>query len=220
MNYCIIPARSKSKRIKNKNILSIKKKPIISYVIKCAKKTNLFDNIIVSTDSNKIKKISEKYGAKVPFLRNKKLSNDFATTNEVIKDTLKKIITKKNFKNFTFCIYPTAILIKPKHLKKALNKMKKLKADLIISTVKFNSHPQRAYKVRKGLIKMNYPQFKNTRSQDLEELMYDAGCFYIYDTKKLITNKIKKTTYYLLDNLTGIDVNTKDDIKFLKKIIN
>ena len=98
--------------------------------------------------------------------------------------------------------------------------MKKLKADLIISTVKFNSHPQRAYKVRKGLIKMNYPQFKNTRSQDLEELMYDAGCFYIYDTKKLITNKIKKTTYYLLDNLTGIDVNTKDDIKFLKKIIN
>ena len=55
MNYCIIPARSKSKRIKNKNILLIKKKPIISYVIKSAKKTKLFNEIIVSTDSNKIK---------------------------------------------------------------------------------------------------------------------------------------------------------------------
>ena len=70
---CIIPARSGSKRIKNKNIKLFFGKPIIYYSIKAAIKSKCFSDVFVSTDSIKIKKISEKYGAKVKFLRPKNL---------------------------------------------------------------------------------------------------------------------------------------------------
>ena len=73
MSICIIPARSKSVRIKNKNIINFFEKPIIAYAIDVAKKSKLFKKIIVSTDSKKIAKIAINYGAEVPFLRSKKL---------------------------------------------------------------------------------------------------------------------------------------------------
>ena len=79
----LIPARGGSKGIKNKNIIKIKKKPLIYYSIVAARKINLINEVFVSTDSQKIKKISEKYGAKVPFLRPKKYSGDKATDLQV-----------------------------------------------------------------------------------------------------------------------------------------
>ncbi len=120
---CIIPARSGSKRIKNKNIVKFNGKPLISYSIKTAKKSKLFDRIIVSTDSIKIKKIALRYGAEVPFLRSKKLSNDYAGTNDVLKDVVKKLKLEKI--KYIFCIYPTAPLINSRDLKIALKKNEK-----------------------------------------------------------------------------------------------
>ena len=70
-SICIIPARGGSKRIKNKNIKNFFGKPLIYYSIKAAIKSNIFDKIIVSTDSKKIASIVKKYGAEVPFLRSK-----------------------------------------------------------------------------------------------------------------------------------------------------
>ena len=88
---CIIPARQGSKRIKNKNIKLFAGKPLISHVIKTAKKSKLFSRIVVSTDSTRIANIAKNNGAEVPFLRNKKLSNDYAGTAEVMIDSVKKI---------------------------------------------------------------------------------------------------------------------------------
>ncbi len=84
MNIAIIPARAGSKRIKNKNIKNFLGNPIISYVIKEAIKSKIFDDIIVSTNSNKIKKIAENSGAKVYFKRPMNLSTDKVTTQKVI----------------------------------------------------------------------------------------------------------------------------------------
>jgi len=94
----IIPARSGSKGLINKNIRKINKKPLIYYAINDAKKSKLINKIVVSTDSKKIKNISEKLGAEVPFLRSKKLSGDKIPSNPVIKDALiklEKIYNKK-----------------------------------------------------------------------------------------------------------------------------
>ena len=88
MNIAIIPARQGSKRIKGKNIKNFLGKPIISYAIKKAISSKLFDYVIVSTDSSKIQKISENYGAKVFFKRPKKISNDKAKTQDVIIHSL------------------------------------------------------------------------------------------------------------------------------------
>lgn len=84
MNFAIIPARSGSKRIKNKNIKYFFGYPIIKYSISVALSSKLFKEVLVSTDSIKIKKISEKYGAKVPFLRSKKLSGSNVSINKVL----------------------------------------------------------------------------------------------------------------------------------------
>ena len=102
MNIAIIPARGGSKRIKNKNIKIFCGKPMISYSINEAKKTKLFDKIIVSTDSSKIKKISEKFGAEVPFVRPKNLSDDFTPTAYVSRS---KVSKRKKIKSQKYLLY-------------------------------------------------------------------------------------------------------------------
>ena len=109
MTICIIPARSGSKRIRNKNIKLFHGKPIISYAIQLAKSCGLFKRIVVSTDSYNISKIAKKYGAEVPFLRSKKLANDFAATSEVVVDCIKRISSQTT--KYHFCLYPTTTLL-------------------------------------------------------------------------------------------------------------
>lgn len=88
INIAIIPARSGSKGLKDKNIKILKDKPLIAYTIEAAKKANLFDEIIVSTDSEKYAQIAKKWGAKVPFLRSEDLSTDTASSWDVVKDVI------------------------------------------------------------------------------------------------------------------------------------
>ena len=85
MNIAIIPARGGSKRIPDKNIKLFSGKPIISYSIEAAKISGLFEKIIVSTDSQKIAHTAKEYGAEVPFMRPKNLSDDFTPTAPVRK---------------------------------------------------------------------------------------------------------------------------------------
>ena len=91
MNIAVIPARSGSKRIKNKNIKSFRKKPIIYWSIRAARKSKIFKKIYVSTDSKKIANVAKRFGAEVPFLRSRKLSNDKAGTSAVIRDFINRI---------------------------------------------------------------------------------------------------------------------------------
>ena len=93
MTICIIPARQGSKRLKNKNILNFGK-PMIYYPIKAAIRSKLFSNVFVSTDSKKIKALSEKYGANVLKLRAKHLSDDKTNVKDVLKDFWSIIILK------------------------------------------------------------------------------------------------------------------------------
>ena len=88
MNVAIIPARGGSKRILKKNIKEFLGSPIISYPIKAAIKTKLFERIIVSTDDNEIADMSESLGAEVPYLRSKNISDDFSTVSDVMADTV------------------------------------------------------------------------------------------------------------------------------------
>lgn len=114
MNVAIIPARSGSKRLKGKNIKIFKNKPVIYWSILAAKKTRLFDKIIVSTNSFKIAKISNKFGAETPFIRAKELANDKTSTISVIKN---EILTNNNIK-----IIRPGYGLKPENLSKVLNK--------------------------------------------------------------------------------------------------
>ena len=88
MIVAVIPARGGSKRIPKKNIKEFFGKPIISYSIRAAIDSQLFDKVIVSTDCDNIARAAIKYGAEVPFMRPKELSGDFLGTHEVVGHAL------------------------------------------------------------------------------------------------------------------------------------
>ena len=110
MTICIIPARSGSKRIRNKNIKKIGNKHLITHVINTAKASKIFDKIIVSTDSKKIANIA-KNRCSSSLSKAKKLSGDNVETSKVLIDIIQKLNLKEKY---FFCIYPTAVLLKKK----------------------------------------------------------------------------------------------------------
>jgi len=148
MNIAIIPARIGSKRIKNKNIKLFSGKPIIYYAIRNLKKTNIFDQIYVSTDSEQIADIAKSYEVEVPFLRDKIYANDFTPIHKVIKDFLKKLNSKNDIKSVC-CCFPCTPLINEKIIKKGFEKYKKNKSKFIFPIIKYTHPIQRALKFDK-----------------------------------------------------------------------
>ncbi len=218
MSICIIPARSGSKRIKNKNLKDFFGKPLIYYSIKLALKSKLFEEVIVSTDSKKIANIAIKFGAKVPFFRSKKNSNDNATIHDVLKETIINLETKQKI---IFCIYPTAPLLKISDLKRGLKEIKK-NSDQVISISKYNSPIQRAFeKIRGNKIKFINPKYRSYRSQDLKNMYYDTGSFGVYKKATILKYKKHKNLrigYVEIDKLSAIDINDLDDLKYAKML--
>jgi len=178
MKIAIIPARSGSKRIHNKNIKKFNGKPIISYSIKNAINSKLFDTVIVSTDSKKIANIAIKYGAKVPFIRPKKISDDKTRITDVIKHTL-LWYQKRNIKfSYACCIYAANPLLELSYLKKGYKELLKSNKKFSLSITKYNHPVQRSMFINKS---GNLQPFKvnniKKRTQDLKTSYHDAGQF-------------------------------------------
>jgi pseudaminic acid cytidylyltransferase len=179
MNICVIPARGGSKRIARKNIKEFNGKPIIAYSIEAALKSNCFNQVIVSTDNNEIAEVAKKHGAQVPFFRPDELSNDYVGTTPVIKHAIEWIENHNNSIGDVCCLYPTAPFIQSNIISKAYQKLKDSRANYCFGVTSFEFPIQRAIKIsNNGSLEMFYPEFFNTRSQDLKEAYHDAGQFY------------------------------------------
>jgi len=165
----IIPARGGSKRIPRKNIKLFLGEPIISYSIKAALKSNLFDEVMVSTDDNEIKEIALKYGAKVPFMRSAKNSNDYATTVDVVEEVLETYRLQKKQFDYCCCIYPTAPFVSENLLTEAFHKLLEHKFDCVFPVSKYSFPIQRGMTINKeDKIEMIDASKMNVRSQDLD----------------------------------------------------
>ena len=175
----IIPARGGSKRIPRKNIKLFHGKPLIAYSIEAALKSELFDKVIVTTDDEEIASIAKKYGADVPFIRPKELSDDFTNTKDVIDHALKYFQERGERYEYECTIYATAPLLQPKYLMEGFVALKNSDAINAFSATTMPFPIQRTFKVDKnGRCEMFWPQNYQTRSQDLEEAYQDAGQFY------------------------------------------
>lgn len=174
----IITARGGSKRIPGKNIKEFCGKPIIAYSIEAALQSGIFEEVMVSTDSEEIAAIAEKYGADVPFMRSGKTSGDWATTADVVREVMEKYAHREKEFDVICCIYPTAPFVTAERLKQAEEMMESRKADSLMPVVRFGFPPQRGMVVKDGYIGYKYPEFRNTRSQDLEPMYHDCGQFY------------------------------------------
>lgn len=185
----IITARGGSKRIPKKNIKEFCGKPIIAYSIEAAIESGVFDEVMVSTDSEEIADVARKYGAKVPFMRSDETSDDFATTADVLAEVINEYEKRGRAFDDLCCIYPTAPFVTAQKLKEAYLLMDKENADAIVSVVKYDFPPQRAFVIRDGKVKYQYPENRNVRSQDLEPIFHDCGQFYYCDVQKFCDAK-------------------------------
>lgn len=179
-NIAVITARGGSKRIPKKNIKDFCGKPIIAYSIEAAIKSGLFDEVMVSTDSEEIAEIARQYGASVPFMRSEATSNDFAGTGDVLNEVINEY--KKLGKEFDImcCIYPTAPFVTAEKLQHAYDLLISNDADRISPMVQFSFPPQRGYYIRESELVAVDPKSLPCRSQDLEPIYHDCGQFYFY----------------------------------------
>jgi pseudaminic acid cytidylyltransferase len=178
-NIAIIPARGGSKRIPRKNIKLFHGKPLIAYSIETALQSNLFEKVIVSTDDEEIAKIAKEYGADVPFLRPKELSDDFTGTGAVISHTLTYLKSMGEDYDFVCTIYATAPFLQEKYLVEGFEKLKNSNARSAFSCTSMPFPIQRTFKITQNeRCQMFWPENFSKRSQDLEEAYQDAGQFY------------------------------------------
>ena len=223
----LITARSGSKGIKNKNIKKINNKELIYYTIKSAKQLNP-DKIIVSTDSLRIKKIAEKYGAEVPFLRPKKISGDKSTDMECFKHFINW--WKKKYHIIPEIIYHlriTSPFRKKNNLIKAKNSFLKNKSFSSLRSLTIVSEtPYKMWKIKNKkaipLIKSN-KELHSMGRQYLPQVYNHSGYIDILRTRKTILKNSMTGNNILAfipsDTLDYyIDIDKKDDFEKAKKI--
>jgi pseudaminic acid cytidylyltransferase len=175
----VIPARGGSRRIPDKNIKPFAGKPMISYAIAAAKASGVFDSIIVTTDSEKIASIAKEYGADVPFMRPKDLSDDHTPTAPVIVHALKWLRDRGRSPEYACCIYATALFVRPEFIRKGYEILIGKGVSSAFSVTTFPFPIFRALKINaRGSLEMFWPEYELTRHQDLPEAYHDAGQFY------------------------------------------
>lgn len=219
-NLAIIPARGGSKRIPLKNIKCFLGKPIIAYSIEAALKCGLFDEVMVSTDDNVIAEVAIKWGAKVPFMRSQKTADDYATLADVIDEVKNCYINEqKNFNNIC-CILATVPLITIENIQKGYSLLLNEEVCSVRPVVRFSYPIQRAYKMNNNKVEMFYPEYKNTRSQDLQPTYHDAGQFYWMKFEEGLRGK--NNYGFEISELEVQDIDTEEDWKIaeLKFSIN
>ena len=179
MRVAIIPARGGSKRILRKNIKPFAGLPIIAHSIKAAQESKLFDRIVVTTDDDEIAAIARSFGAEIPFMRPKELSDDHTATIPVIAHAIQTLQANGEVIDVACCIYATAPFIRAQDIISAYNALITQNKQYAFPVTTFPFPIWRGVKRNDGGdIEMFWPQHFVTRSQDLEEAYHDVGQFY------------------------------------------
>ena len=213
----VITARGGSKRIPRKNIKEFCGKPIIAYSIEAAIKSDMFEEVMVSTDDKEIVEVAKAYGASVPFIRSEKTSDDYATTSDVILEVLERYKEMGKTFDYICCVYPTAPFVTAEKLQKAVKLMEENNPVGIIPVIPFSYPPQRCFVIdENNNMQYKYREYVQARSQDLEKQYHDAGQFYVYHTEKYLASKgkiIDGIMPMILSEMEVQDIDNEEDWK-------
>ena len=223
----LIPARSGSKRIKDKNILKVNGHPLLAYTIRLAINCKIFDRIICVTDSKKYAKIARKYGAEVPLIRPKNISHAKSPDIEWVTWIMKILNKKENYHIFSI-LRPTSPLRTVKMIKTAWNKFIKNKnCDSLRAVEKCRQHPGKMWIIKKNFMKpLMYRKVKGTpyhskQYADLPEIYEQNASLEIAWSKILNRRKPsiagKKIIPFITKGNEGFDINYKEDMILLKE---
>lgn len=218
--WAIIPARSGSKGLKNKNIKPFLKKPLLTHSIKFAKKLSFINRIFLSTDSSLYKSIGKKNGADIPFLRSKKASKSSSMEEDVLEDIrLNLLKTKEKLPDCILWLRPTHPLRDVRVFKEAYLKFKRHKESVCI----VSKTDPRIFLSKKGRLVALNSNFKNksmVRRQDCN-FAYKIfhGEFFKFPQKYNKNFLGKHIRYVVQNNLCDVDIDTLDDLIFYEKLI-
>jgi N-acylneuraminate cytidylyltransferase len=215
MNIAVITARGGSKRIPRKNIKEFYGKPVIAYAIKAALESEIFNEVFVSTDDEEIAEIAQSFGATVPWLRSKELSDDYATTVVVMQDAVLRLTSSlANLENIC-CIYPVTPLLKSRFLAQGLEILQNGNWDYVISALRSETQQERLFSLGPANeVQMHFPKQIETLTQNFSITYQDAGQFY-WGRKSSweLAKPIFSTTSTIIEmpENFSVDVNTLDD---------
>lgn len=217
----IIPARGGSKGVPHKNIKTLYGKPLIAYTIESAYKSKIFEKVIVSTDDLEIAKISEKYGAEVPFMRPSSISGDDVSSDDVILHAL------KFYDNKVECVcklQPTSPLRTEEDIIRAYTLFQEKKADFLVSVCECEHSP-----LWTGVIKENLSMddfidegVKRACRQELPSYYRLNGAIYMARTQKFIQNRsfFGKNSYaYIMSQESSVDIDNELDFFIAEQLI-
>ena len=185
---CLICARGGSKGVRNKNTKIIHKKPLIAHTIEKAVNSNIFSHVVVSTEDKKIAKISEKYGAEVPFIRPRRLSGDLTPIGDVFVHAIKKLQTL----NYEFDIFVnldcTVPFIDKKDITGSINLLKKKKCDAVYGVYRQHLNPyfNMMELNSKGFLNMIKKLPKRPRSRQEAPVVYQLNGLFSYNKEKFL----------------------------------
>ncbi len=215
-SIAVITARGGSKRIPRKNIKDFLGKPIIAYSIAAALKAGFFDEVMVSTDDREIADVALRFGAKVPFIRSAKTSDDFASTEDVLLEVFDEYRKQARGFDYACCIYPTAPFLTAEKLRFGFDQLVETGAETVLPVVRFGYPIQRALKIENNRLKMIWPEHLDSRSQDLIPAYHDCGQFYwLQVTRFLETHKLfaEDTVPILIPESMVQDIDNEEDWK-------
>lgn len=218
MALCVIPARSGSKRIPNKNIKNFFGKPMIAWAIGLAYESGCFDEVVVSTDTLEIKDIAEKFGAQVPFLRPKHLADDYASTLSVIRHAISYYPTETEI----CCLYPASPLICVEDIREGFRKLES--CDFAMPVTSYPHPIERALLLnQKGFGEMACMENYSARSQDLIEYYHDVGAFYwgLREAWLTFENPFEAVVGFVnIPRHRAQDIDTPEDWKFAEYLVS
>tara|TARA_B100001121_G_C18644943_1_gene601177 strand:- start:356 stop:1057 length:702 start_codon:yes stop_codon:yes gene_type:complete len=218
----IIPARSGSKGLKNKNILKLNKKPLVKFTIDQAKKSKFIDKISVSTDSKIVNKIAKKEKIWCDKLRPKKISGDKSKLYHAIKFVIDNIKFKPDI---IVELHPTHVFRSTNLIDQAIKifiKKKNIDSLISILEVKNTAHPDFIINVKKNLIQYKKSPTEFNRNY-LNKKYQSSGIILISTLKSFLKNKsmIGKNCYgFIIKNeIEKIDINKPLDFEFCKFLL-
>ena len=214
----IIPARKGSKGIINKNIRKINGKPLISWTIEAAKKVNSISDIVVSTDSKDIAKVSIKNGAKIPFMRPKKYSRDHSLSIDLVMN----ILNKTNYieSDYVILLQPTSPFRNYQHINQAIkifSKDKKANSLVSVCEVPHNFNFEKLGKIDKGYLNC---KTKIRNRQKIEKIYARNGAIYLARYEKYRGSLlISKIIPFIMNPKDSIDIDNMHDWEIAESIL-
>ncbi len=223
-NIAIIPARSGSKGLKNKNIKLLNGKPLIAYTIEAALASGICDEVYVSTDSEEYAEIAKSYGASVPFLRSAAASTDVASSWEVVKEALSRYATiGKEFDMITL-LQPTSPLRSVQNIEEAYQLYQEKQAKAVVSVCEVDHSPLWSNTISENLSLDHFirEEVMNIPRQQLQTYYRINGAIYMVEKEFLIISEqiYRSGSYaYRMDKKSSIDIDDEYDFCMAEAIL-